>query len=798
GMIKYVEDRGNVDADILSGMVRVILLIEDSIRYYSRYLPLLYTVVLKQTQALIEEERGVETYRLLRSRARPKILLAGSYEEAERLFATYENSILALITDLRFQHGGKLESDAGFSFVAMARARKPDLPVLIQSSEAAVRERAQSLGAIFAEKSSESLALELGDFLRKSLGFGPFRFLDGEGNVIALASTIEEFMARVSEVPGDCLLRHAERNQFSTWLTARGEYRFASLLRHYSIDDFSTSEELRSFILHVLDLVRREKSEGLVPDFDESVFRDALSMTRLGSGSVGGKGRGIEFLKSLAETEQLEMDFPGLSIRVPRTLFIGIDEFEDFLERNGLWSFAYYSGAPGEILGRFREASFSGAFCERVRRFLSVCHRPLALRSSGLLEDMVMLPFAGVYDTCFIPNADRNLDARLDEFLEGLRRVWASLFSARARRHFDVVGYFLEEERMAVIVQELVGHHEGANWQPRFSGVALSSLEGYRYPQGDSGACMAFVQGLGSAITSGGTGILVSLEEGGPTGLPPFLGGSASLGLVLGGAGSPVKSADLALLSSSREIQPSEERVRIFLRHSIPALKRILDLLAHSYGNEALLEFAYESTEDGGSPELLLLQSKPFYRPAGQEPADPGKSDPPAYFMGESLGFTGERWIEDLVLVHGFDPLDPVDLEKSTSVIAELRTLDRRIASTGRLYALVGKGRWGDGTGTTGLPVEFADVAHACLVVEGYDPSAGSVLPLGSHFFSNVLAAGASWLRVRIGADGHILDRDAVGSFTSISSNDHCQWLRSSKPLLWRSLGGRGGLFPRS
>jgi len=347
GMLKLVEDLRNVDADTRTGLARVVLLIEDSVRYYSRYLPILFQVVQRQAQALIEAEKGVETQKLLRSRSRPKILLASSYEEAVSLFERYRPYILTVITDVRFPRGGESDSEAGFDFLKMARSRLPSLPVMIQSSEEGVRERALSMGAAFADKGSESLERELGAFLYESLGFGPFMFRMPDGAPVAEARDVDEFLGLLEEVPEECLLFHAGHDHFSTWLTARGELRFALRLKPYKIGDFGTTGAMRDFIVKVLRDARREKARGTIPDFDALAWREENSLSRLGSGSVGGKGRGLVFIKGLVENVDFHSYLPGIEVKVPRTAFVGIDEFELFLESNDLWSYAFY-GQAGE------------------------------------------------------------------------------------------------------------------------------------------------------------------------------------------------------------------------------------------------------------------------------------------------------------------------------------------------------------------------------------------------------------------------------------------------------------------
>ncbi|HET7839249.1 MAG TPA: PEP/pyruvate-binding domain-containing protein, partial [Rectinemataceae bacterium] len=461
GMIRHVEDLRNVDADTRTGMAKVILLIEDSVRYYSRYLPLLYQVVLRQTQSLIEEERGGETWKLLRSRARPKVLLASSYEEAARLFELYEPYILTVITDIRFPRGGVLDPEAGFDFIRMAKSRIVDLPVMIQSSEAEVRERAWALDASFADKSSESLEHQLAAYLQTSLGFGSFKFRSPTGELIGEAQDLEEFLARLHDVPPESVVFHASRNHFSAWLMARGEIQFARLLRPYQVEDFGSAFHLKDFILRFIDRAVRERSRGAVPYFDGGSCRDENCAVRLGDGSVGGKGRGITFLRSLLDNFDFARHIEGLELKVPRSAFIGIDEFERFLEQNGLWAYAFYQASSEEVRSRFLEAPLSATLVDRLRRFAEYSAKPLAVRSSGLFEDMLMVPFSGIYATYILPNSDPDPERRLAQLCDAVRLIYASLFSERARAYFDTAGYKLEEERMAVVVQELAGSRHG-------------------------------------------------------------------------------------------------------------------------------------------------------------------------------------------------------------------------------------------------------------------------------------------------------------------------------------------------
>ncbi len=510
GMLKFVEDARNASEDTRTGHVRVILLIEDSIRYYSRYLPLLYEVVMRQTQALVESEKGGEAYKLFRSRARPKVLLASSYEEALALFERYEPYILTVIADLSFPRGGEPDPTAGVEFLRMAMSRIIDLPVMIQSNQPGSREKARDLGAAYADKGSESLEQELVDFLRESLGFGPFRFRSPDGETLGQAATMDEFIAALADLPADSLLYHAERKHFSAWLLARGEVEFAKVLRGleavggYEAGGGAAVAHIRGSIIGVLVDARKKSLRGSIPYFDEVAFRDEGSLTRLGDGSVGGKGRGILFIRGILDNLDFGSCIVGLDVKAPRSSFVGIDEFERFLESNGLWSYAFYESQPeAELRSRFLGSPLGDDFRRRLGLFLAVARGPLAVRSSGLFEDMLQVPFSGVYETYIIPNCHPDSAERLCQLEAAIKLIYASLFSSRSRAYFEMAEYALEEERMAVVIQELVGRRRGRWFYPHLAGTAQSfNYYPLSYAKPEDGLCVAAL-GLGSYVVDG-------------------------------------------------------------------------------------------------------------------------------------------------------------------------------------------------------------------------------------------------------------------------------------------------------
>jgi hypothetical protein len=821
GMLKQVEDLRNVDADTRTGLVRVILLIEDSVRYYSRYLPLLFQVVQRQAQALIESEKGTETQKLLRARARPKILLASSYEEARALFDRYEPYVITVITDVRFPRGGKSDPEAGFDFLKMAKARIPSLPIMIQSSEELVRERAIELGAAFANKGSESLEHELAQFLNDGLGFGPFLFRTPDGAPVAEARDINEFMGLLEEVPEECLIYHASHNHFSTWLTARGELRFAELLKPYKIGDFGSTGAMRAFIVRILREARREKTRGAVVDFDETTCRDENCLSRLASGSVGGKGRGIIFIKSLMENVNFSRYVQGIDIKVPRTAFVGIDEFERFLESNGLWSYAFYEAegerAEEELRSRFLRTGLSSSLEERLGRFALSTTKPLAVRSSGLFEDMLQVPFSGIYETYLIPNSHRDPEVRKNQLCRAVLLIYASLFSQKTRDYFEMAGYALEEERMGVVVQELVGSRRGRWYYPHVSGTAQSyNYYPVSYLKPEDGLCLAAL-GLGSYVVGGGPSHRFCPKYPKLDVVPPERLRESSQRVfraldmenddpdILSGDEAALCELDIAeaepdprfgLVASTWDAANDRlspglgtrgpriiDLANILKNEALPfaeAIDMILDMCARSMGTPVEIEYALNLDEASGIPALYLLQLKPLIRSEGKAAIDLEGIEPGDCFISSdrSMGNGRDASIEDVVWVDG----RLFDRSETLAIASEIESLDREMRSLGRHYVLVGPGRWGTRDRWLGVPVAFTQISMARVIVEADIPELKVESSLGSHFFHNVTSMNIGYFTVPWQGDGFV-DWDWLYGFEPERRTPHCARTRLPEPM---------------
>ncbi len=817
GMIKYVEDLRNVQADTVAGRVRVILLIEDSVRFYSRFLPVLYKVVLKQTQTLIEEEKVTETYKLLSIRARPKILLASSYEEAQEIFDTYQGNLLAVITDLRFPRKGLCDEEAGFDFLSMAKSRIPDLSILVQSSEPGIRQKAYLMGASFADKNSESLEMELVSFLQANLGFGSFRFCMPDGTELNRARNMKEFIDILHVLPPESLAFHAERNHFSAWLMARGEILMAKVLRPYRISDFPSLQEMRDFIVKILDNVRKEKSRGILPNFDETMMREENYVSRLVDGSVGGKGRGIIFIHSLLENLEFSTYIKGIDIKIPRTAFIGIDEFEIFLESHDLWASSFYGPRNDELRNSFISIPLSRTLVSKLKRFLSSTDKPLAVRSSGLFEDMLMVPFAGIYDTYIIPNNHPDPEVRLNQLCDAIRLIFASLFSSEARAYFDITGYNLEEERMAVVVQELVGSVHGDYYYPHISGVAQSyNYYPISYTKPEDGLCVSAL-GLGTWVVGGGAAHRFSPHYPKLDTIPPdqsldntqrsfhaldlrrstpdLLAGemaslaelpiqeaakdkkfplivstwdSQDLRFVPGDAGRGTKVVDLANILKYDALPFAE------------AISMILDVGSRSMGTPVEIEYALNLDEASGIPALYVLQLKPLINLQDRVDVDVGNVKPEAclIYSDKSMGNGRFSDVRDIIWV---DP-QSFDRSKTVEMAAEIEELNNLLKQEGRRYVLIGPGRWGTRDRWLGIPVSFAQISKSRVIVEVDLDDFVVESSLGSHFFHNVTSMNIGYLKVAKTDEGFV-DWDWLRSLPCARRTTHCRWTSLEKPL---------------
>ncbi|MBN2365321.1 MAG: response regulator, partial [Calditrichaeota bacterium] len=471
-VIKYVEDLKNAADDAAQG-VQIILIVEDSPKYYSLYLPSVYAEIMMQTRNLIAD--GVNPlHRLLRMRARPKILMAETFEASLSILDRYHHNLLGIISDLKFPRNGKLDDTAGFLLADTAKNKIPDLPILIQSAEQEWEKVAVAKQISFLNKNSPNLLLELRSFILQNFGFGDFVFRHSDGTEICRAKNLTDFSEAIMKVPAESLEYHAQRNHISIWLRARTEFNLADEIRPKRVSDFPDIESLRTYIHQSIRSLLLGRQHGIIKDFASSQLYTDSTFIRLGSGSLGGKGRGIAFINAILASGKVLQKFPNVDIKTPQTFVLGTETFEYFMENNLLQEFAI-STENEEIINRqFLKAEFPDSIVEQLQLLLERVKFPLAVRSSSLLEDSQLLPFAGLYKTYMLPNSHPDIRVRLQQLLDAIRLIYASVFYPAPKAYVRNTDYRIEEEKMAVIIQQCTGIQFGDLYYPTLSGVAQS------------------------------------------------------------------------------------------------------------------------------------------------------------------------------------------------------------------------------------------------------------------------------------------------------------------------------------
>jgi CheY-like chemotaxis protein len=776
-IIKHIEDRRNVESDTLSVGLQSIILIEDNVSFYSSYLPLIYTEIHLQSQRLISEGLNL-SHRFLRMRARPKILLCTSYEEALAYFEQYQDFILGIISDVNFKHNGVKDPEGGFTFAKMVRSRHEDIPILLQSSNADFAEKAREIGLAFLQKGSPRLLHDLRKFMMAHFGFGDFIFRTPDGKEVGRANNLKTLEEQLHHVPDESILFHAERNHFSNWLKARTEFWLAHMLRPHKVSDFASVVELRNELIRALHQYQEIRQRGVITEFNKETFDPANSFARVGSGSLGGKGRGLGFINTLISNYNLRDKYPDAEIAVPSAIVVATDVFDRFLSENHMESFALSSTDEVEVQRRFLEAPrFPQDIASKLRDFLEIMHEPLAVRSSSLLEDSQYQPFAGVYQTFMIPNNDPDTDVRLSELLRSIKLVFASTFSKRAKDYMKATSYRLEEEKMAVIIQRMVGARHHDRFYPAFAGVAKS----YNFypvpPQKSTDGIVQVALGLGKTVVDGGNSVRFSPRY--PRHLLQFFStletirnaqqDFLALNLARGHDGNANRSPEAFVeqydLSKAEEDQTlfyvgstyspendsvydgvSREGKRVvtfapILKHRIFPLAEILELILDmgtwGMGTQVEIEFAVNMNVPPGKPkEFALLQIRPLVLSLEMEELEVdsvGQED----LICQSQQVLGNGVIKD---IHDIVVVDIQQFERSRAkdVAAEVSLFNTDLIARKRPYVLIGVGRWGSLDPWLGIPVTWDQIAGASVIVESGFKDFNVTPSQGSHFFQNI------------------------------------------------------------
>lgn len=840
-IIKSVEDLRNVDHDVERGDVRVIIVVEDSPAHYSSFLGLLYRELMTQALSL-QFEGASELLRRIQMRSRPKVLLARSYELGLKLTERYRHNLLALISDVRIPRGGEFDDRAGFDLVRQAREHDPDLPVLIQSTEAGNRELAEAEGAIFVDKNSSRLPVAIREFLTSSLGFGDFVFRDQlHGDELARARDLRELEEELQDVPESSISYHARHNHFSIWLMARSEFELAKHLRPQTISDFGTAEGLREHLIKVVRASHRETHRGVVSDFERENF-EHNAFSRIGQGSLGGKARGLAFLNLLLARTGTE-SFGGLQAVVPKTVVIAADLFDRFIEENDLRELVYSENDDETLAHRFLEAVLPEPVANELEFLVEAMPCPLAVRSSSLLEDSMHQPFAGIYTTLMLPNCRPSREERARRLGDAIKWVYASTFFRDARSYLASTGLRNEDEKMAVIIQPVAGDRHGERFYPSFSGVAQS----YNYyplpPQAAEDGIVHVALGLGRMVVDGGQALRFSPRH--PEVLPQFAdvkafldrsqrefhaldmtcdvsGFRSRLEETVHGYRLSVAEKDDTLWPVGSVFVASEKRIRddlslpgprmvsfnnILKHRAIPladALTELLTIGRLGMGCPVEIEFACElgdwgrrKRDERQEPCLYVLQVRPIAVPGGSLGPVEARFSPDELICAsaKALGNGVIEEIRDIVYVSR----GRWDSAHHKMIAREVGELNAELSREARPYVLIGPGRWGSADPWLGIPVKWSQISGARVIVEASPVNYNVEPSQGTHFFQNITSLNIGYLTLPPGAErdpqnggGEFVDWQWLDAQEAADETEHLRHLHFEEPLTVM-LDGREG-----
>jgi CheY-like chemotaxis protein len=821
-IIKLIEDKMNVEHDVNEVGVQTIILVEDSVRFYSSYLPHIYKIIFKQSQGFMREGLN-EHQEMMRMRGRPKILLATNYEEAIGLYEKYKNNLLGVISDISYKRQGVLDREAGIRLSKKIKANNKLMPVLLQSSEAENKSIAKKLEVGFINKQSKTISVELKKFIREYFAFGDFVFLDPETmKEIDRARDLKTLQKKIYKLPDKSLTYHLLRNHFSKWLRARALFPLAESFKDVKLDDFESLEEVKEYLFDSIGNFRLNKARGVIAEFQRDSFDDYLSLSRIGQGSLGGKARGLAFLDSMIKRNQLFDKWEGVRISIPRTVVLGTDVFDEFMEENSLYDVAMSENTDEEILDKFVSAQLPLKVKEDLYTLISYIKNPLAVRSSSLLEDSYYQPFAGIYSTYMIPNLESDEKRMLKMLSEAIKSVYASAYFKDSKAYMSATSNVIDEEKMAIVLQQVVGKRYANRYYPVMSGVARSinfyPIEPEKLEDGI--ANIAF--GLGKYIVDGGITLRFSPsypKKALQTSTPEMAlretqreffaldliadsfrpSTDDAVNLLKLRIAEAEKDNSIRFAASTYDYQSKMLRDGIqqegkklitfsaILNHDIFPLAEILQEVLvtgqREMGKPIEIEFAVELSTHKKNPHTFhLLQIRPIVDNDESVDVDIDNiSEERTIMMSESaLGNGYVRDICDIVYVmpYRFD-------SSRTFEIAELiGSLNDRFLADGKNYILIGPGRWGSADPHLGIPVKWPQISAARLIVESglenyrIDPSQGT------HFFQNLTSFRVGYFTINPFIKDGSFDLPYLSSKKAVYEDEFIRHIRFEKPVV--------------
>ena len=822
-IIKLIEDKMNVEHDVQVVGVQTILLVEDSIRYISSYLPNLYKVILKQSREFSEEALN-EHQRMLRMRGRPKVLLATTLKEAVDIFEKYKDNMLGIISDVNFKKTtrSKRKGKMGLEFCRLVKEQDNFMPFLLQSSDETVSAEAEKLGIGFIHKYSKSLSYELQQYIINHFGFGDFVFRDPDTQEeVARASDLQSLQNQILLIPDKVLRHHTSRNDFSKWLNARAIFQVAELFKPVGNEDFSSLDQLRKYIYDSISSFRIAKGRGVIAKFDKNKFSEYLIFSRIGEESSGGKARGLAFINSIIEKHHLFNKYQGVVITIPRTVVLSTDVFEEFMEINDLLITALSDLPDEEILEIFLKAAMPERIIEDLKALVEVLVNPIAVRSSSKLEDSHYQPFAGIYSTYMVPCDWDSKEHTLEMLTSAIKSVYASVYFKSSKSYMTATSNVIDEEKMGIILQEVCGSPYGNRFYPVISGVARSINFYPIEPEKPNDGIVLIAYGLGKYLMEGGQGLrfspkypkkilqlsdpdqvlkltqkeflAVNLD---PSSFVPSVDDGANLLKV------PFEEAEkdavFRYAASTYDFENhmvrdglygKGKRVVTFSQilnyNVIPLAEIICDLLKtgqEEMNNPIEMEFAVNLDTPEGQPAIFnFLQIRPIVMndQSISFKLDDISMEDTIVYSESALGNGRFEGLHDLVYIKP-DAFNP-SFSKKIADFIEVKNSE--FIRAGANYILIGPGRWGSSDAWLGIPVKWAQLSAARVIVESglrnyqIDPSQGT------HFFQNITSFRVGYFTINPHNHDGFYDVAYLDGLTAHAENEFLRHIRFSNPL---------------
>ena len=813
-IIKLIEDKMNLDHDIEEGGVQQIILVEDNIRFYSSVLPELYKFVLQQSMEFATEALN-EHQRTLRMRGRPKIVLARTYEEATTLYDRHPNNVLGVITDARYPRGGVVDPQAGVQLLAELRKRDPFLPLILESAESENALQAKAYNADFIDKNSKKMAVDLREVVKQRFGFGDFIFRDPQTHQeVMRANNLKEMQSAILSVPAESLLYHITRNHVSRWLRSRAMFPAAEFVKQLSWEELQDIDAHRRAIFEAIVDYRRMKNQGVVAVFRRDRFDRYSNFARIGEGSLGGKGRGLAFIDNIVKHHPELNQFDNATVMIPKTIVLCTDLFEEFMDHNNLYQLALSDADDAVILDAFRRATLPASLEGDILTFIEATSSPIAVRSSSLLEDSHYQPFAGIYNTYMVPLLD-NRHRMLSMLCDAIKGVYASVFFKDSKAYMQATRNVIDQEKMAVILQEVVGRQYGDRYYPSMSGVGRSLNY---YPIGDERAEEGIVNlalGLGKYIVDGGQTLRICPHHPGKVlqmsdtemALRETQTRFYALDLKNMGENFSVDDAFNLLKLSVREadkdgalqylastynptdqviypgVYPEGRKIISFvgvLEHDVVPLPHLLREVLR-LGQEAMrrpveIEFAVEIDATTRSCVFYLLQIRPMVDVKSDVHINLSEIRPETILLqsNNALGHGQMDDITDVVYVK----TDGYNAGNNPLIAEEISRINAKFLDRGEHYVLVGPGRWGSSDSWLGIPVKWPNISAARIIVEAgltnyrVDPSQGT------HFFQNLTSFGVGYFTINdFNGDG-VYNRAVLDALPAVEETAHVRHVR--------------------